>query len=194
MKTIFLAFFLLFAFSTTRLSTTAQFVYDTDSNPLNNGGSYHIVPVFRGRGGGLKLAKTGNETCPLTVVQARSDLDPGLPANLASPVFSLDITEGIPLFISFAEVPDCVPKPSQWGAVKEFPIGWPVEVASHETVHGPFRIEKYDKYGSNDYKLVFCRREDSVCGDLGIHNRRLVVRDGNPFIVHFQKATEKSAN
>ncbi|KAI4353713.1 hypothetical protein L6164_002644 [Bauhinia variegata] len=179
MKTIFLAFLVIFAFSTTLPSTTAQFVYDTDSNPLNNGGSYHIVPVFRGRGGGLKLAKTGNETCPLTVVQARSDLDPGLPAKL-----------GTPLFISFPEVPDCVPKPSQWGVVNEFPIGWPVKVASQETVRGPFRIEKYDKYGSNDYKLVFCRREDNVCGDLGIHNRRLVVRDGNPFIVHLQEASE----
>ncbi|KAI4353689.1 hypothetical protein L6164_002620 [Bauhinia variegata] len=112
-------------------------------------------------GGGPKLAKTGNETCPLTVVQARSDLDPGLPAKLFFLVFSLYITEG-----------------------------WPVKVASHKTVRGPFRIEKYDKYGSNDYKLVFCRREDNVCGDLGIHNRRLVVRDGNPFIVHFQKASE----
>ncbi|KAI4353690.1 hypothetical protein L6164_002621 [Bauhinia variegata] len=100
------------------------------------------------------------------------------------------------LSISFTEVPeDCVPKPSQWDIVEEFPIGWSVKVVGNERFVNSFKIKKYEKYGPLDYKLVYCPGAGNICGDLGIHNRSLVVSDGDPFIVNFRKAfTESSVN
>ncbi|KAI4353706.1 hypothetical protein L6164_002637 [Bauhinia variegata] len=55
---------------------SADFVYDTDNQPLKNGGSYHIISAIKLNGwrGGLELGRTGNEIYPHSVVQARSDI------------------------------------------------------------------------------------------------------------------------
>ncbi|KAI4353728.1 hypothetical protein L6164_002659 [Bauhinia variegata] len=163
MKTIFLAFFVLFAFSTTVPTTTGDFVYDTDNQPLINSGSYHIIPAIKlkGWGGGLELGGTGNEICPHSVVQARSDIIHGLPAKLSSPFKILYIDEG-----------------------------WTVKQAKVERLEGPFKIDKVLQLG---YKLVYCPSRGEVCGDLGIHHdRRLVMNDERPFIVNFKKGIVSS--
>ncbi|KAI4299777.1 hypothetical protein L6164_033204 [Bauhinia variegata] len=69
MKTVFFALFLLFAFNRKLPSATAQVVVDTNGDYVRNGGRYYLLPAFRGHGGGLRFAKLGNETCPLSVVQ-----------------------------------------------------------------------------------------------------------------------------
>ena len=79
------AFFLLSAFISHLPSATLAFVLDMDGEPLRNGGTYYILPVLRGRGGGIGRAATGNETCPLSVVQERFEGDIGLPIRISSP-------------------------------------------------------------------------------------------------------------
>ncbi|MQI32350.1 hypothetical protein EI016_24570, partial [Escherichia coli] len=101
-------FFALFLLSVlTSHLTSATVVPDIDGNPLRNGGTYYILPVFRGMGGGIERARTGNETCPLTVVQSRSEVSNGLPIRISSPYRIAIIKEGLPLELSFTFVPTC---------------------------------------------------------------------------------------
>lgn len=54
-------------------------VLDIAGKQLRAGADYYILPVIRSRGGGLTLAATGNETCPLDVAQERQEVKNGLP-------------------------------------------------------------------------------------------------------------------
>ncbi|TXG51801.1 hypothetical protein EZV62_024325 [Acer yangbiense] len=87
---------------------------------------YYILPVERGRGSGLTLASTANETCPLDVIQEQHEVENGLPLTI-SPV---NIKKG------------------DWFVTTEGVEGNP----SRETVSNWFKIEKFD----GDYKLLFC--------------------------------------
>ncbi|KAI4354670.1 hypothetical protein L6164_003517 [Bauhinia variegata] len=179
-------FFLLFAFSAAN-----DVVYDIDGQPLTFGDRYQIIPALRGKGGGLELGKTGNDSCPISVVQARSEVNSGLQVDFLIGLPVINITEGTPLIIRFPdERPSCVRNPTAWDVVEEFPQGWSVKLEYFEIRFGPFRIKKVGQY---DYKIIYCRSSDNVCADLGIKNRRLIVRDGNPFLVRFKKAIGSSA-
>ncbi|KAK6123651.1 hypothetical protein DH2020_042605 [Rehmannia glutinosa] len=84
MKTTHLSlFFILFSIYTNSLLCTAAEqpspVLDIDGNKVRAGVDYYILPVIRGRGGGLTLATTGNDTCPLSVVQEQMEVKNGLP-------------------------------------------------------------------------------------------------------------------
>ncbi|KAL6575213.1 hypothetical protein OROMI_012498 [Orobanche minor] len=54
-------------------------VLDIAGANLRSGVNYHVLPVFRGSGGGLMLSNTGNKTCPLDVVQEWQEVNSGLP-------------------------------------------------------------------------------------------------------------------
>ena len=61
-STILFALFLVCAFTISYLpSATAQFVLDTDDDPLQNGGTYYMLPVMRGKGGGIEVDSTGKQ-------------------------------------------------------------------------------------------------------------------------------------
>lgn len=68
-------------------------VLDLDSKKARTGADYYILPVIRGRGGGLALASTRNKTCPLNVVQERLEccivLETNTKLNLKSTLISL---------------------------------------------------------------------------------------------------------
>ncbi|PWA81442.1 proteinase inhibitor I3 [Artemisia annua] len=69
-------------FSTISLSLGQQSpnqVRDIDGNLVRSSAKYYTLPVFRGRGGGLTLAATRNELCPLDVVQENMEVIKGLP-------------------------------------------------------------------------------------------------------------------
>ncbi|TKY66247.1 Kunitz-type trypsin inhibitor KTI1 [Spatholobus suberectus] len=189
-STTLFALFLLSAFTSYLPSATTAFVLDTDGDPLLNGGTYYVLPVIRGKGGGIELAKTGNETCPLTVVQ--SPLDKGLPTRISSPYRILYIYEGLPLNIQFTVVPLCASTPSKWTIVEGLLEGPAVKITGYaNTVAGWFSIEKAS-LDYNDYKLVFSEIDGSISGYIGIHidsegNRQLVVTKNDPLLVHFQK-------
>nr|P83036.2 RecName: Full=Trypsin inhibitor; Short=LTI; Short=LlTI; AltName: Full=Kunitz-type trypsin inhibitor LlTI; Contains: RecName: Full=Trypsin inhibitor alpha chain; Contains: RecName: Full=Trypsin inhibitor beta chain [Leucaena leucocephala] len=173
-----------------------QVLVDLDGDPLYNGMSYYILPVARGKGGGLELARTGSESCPRTVVQTRSETSRGLPARLASP-YRILIGSNIPLTIEFQPQ-----KPYSCHGHSSRSLQWKVEktqmvkIASsdeEQRLFGPFQIQPY----RNHYKLVYCESESrnhhDDCRDLGIsiddqQNRLLVVKNGDPLVVQFAKA------
>ncbi|XP_054782238.1 chymotrypsin inhibitor 3-like [Prosopis cineraria] len=114
MKTTFLALFLVFAFA----SAKADFVVDTEGNPVRNGGSYYILPALWGHGGGVGLAATGNESCPLTVVQKSSELSNGLPTRLASPYRIAYLPTNFIMEFTVVAPPKCADTPANWTIVR----------------------------------------------------------------------------
>ncbi|KAI9198171.1 hypothetical protein LWI28_011315 [Acer negundo] len=177
-------------------------VLDIAGKKLRTGTDYYILPVFRGRGGGLTLASTGNETCPLDVVQERHELENGLPVtfspvNIKKGVIRLSTDQNIKFSASTACVQSTVWKLDshddslgQWFVTTGGVEGNP----GRRTMSNWFKIEKFD----DDYKLVFCPSVCDhickvLCRDIGIYidqatgNRRLALSD-TPFKVMFKKA------
>ncbi|GAY68670.1 hypothetical protein CUMW_265960 [Citrus unshiu] len=81
---------LLFAFIATPLpvrgNASPDPVLDIAGKQLRAGSKYYILPVTKGRGGGLTLAgRSNNKTCPLDVVQEQHSFRNGLPVTF-SPV------------------------------------------------------------------------------------------------------------
>ncbi|RDY09284.1 Kunitz-type trypsin inhibitor KTI1, partial [Mucuna pruriens] len=193
-STILFGLFLLCAFTSYLPSTTAEGVFDTNGEPVINGGTYYVLPVIRGRGGGIERALTGNETCPLTVLQSPNELSKGLPIRFSSPFFFPYIAQGFPLIISFTFVPFCSPIPSSWTIVDGLPEGLAVKLTGYEnTVSGVFTIAK-SSLELNSYKLLFHASYSGSSKAIGIHidgdgNRLLVVNDNNPFLFQLQKYT-----
>ena len=52
-------------------------VLDIDGDIIFRG-SYYVLPVIRGRGGGLTLRGRGGELCPYDIVQKSSEVDEGI--------------------------------------------------------------------------------------------------------------------
>ena len=202
MKTTFLFFPILLLFlSTYSICSSADAspdaVRDMDGDILRTGVEYYILPGFRGMGGGVTLASTRNESCPLDVVQAQLETDNG---NLPLTFTPVDpkkgvIRESTDLNIEFQGATICIQS-----------LVWKLDyydgeyvVSTRGTKGNPgiktldswFKIEKY----LNNYKFVFCPTVCNtckpVCGDIGISIRdgfrRLVLSD-KPFMVKFLKA------
>ncbi|KAK9049040.1 hypothetical protein SSX86_031993 [Deinandra increscens subsp. villosa] len=172
-------------------------VRDIDGNLLRSGTEYYILPVFRGMGGGLTLAPTRNQSCPLDVVQESLEVDNGLPLKF-TPVDPKKgvIRESTDLNIVFSAFSICI-QSNVW-MLEEYE--GQLIVSGHgmsgnpgqETLSNWFKIEKYE----DDYKLVFCPAVCDfcrpVCGDIGVTitengRRRLAISD-EPFKVVFKKA------
>ncbi|KAL3007395.1 hypothetical protein AAZX31_08G331800 [Glycine max] len=192
--TIFILF-LLSAFYTSLLpSATAQVVVDMEGNDLQNGGKYYVLPVIESSYGGIRVAATGKERCPLTVVQSPNPYDKGIATIISTPYRVPVIREGFPLnitFGNFAVILPCVPLRSEWTVVNGQPEGPAVKIGSPPNAeNGWFEIEKLLTSG---YKLVFCTRpERSYCQDIGIHvddenHARLVLTNDDPLVVEFLK-------
>ncbi|KAF5739580.1 tumor-related protein [Tripterygium wilfordii] len=175
-------------------------VLDINGDKLQTGVEYYILPVVRGRGGGLTLDSFGNEKCPLDVVQEKQEVSNGLPLTF-SPV---NVKQGVvrvstDLNIKFSASTICV-QSTVWkldnterestgqvfittGGVKGNP--------GRETLGNWFKIEKY----GNDYKLYYCPEVCDICRvicrDVGIYTQngrhRLALSD-TPFKIMFKKA------
>ncbi|KAK0578887.1 hypothetical protein LWI29_017758 [Acer saccharum] len=176
-------------------------VLDINGEKLLAGTDYYILPVVRGRGGGLTLASTGNETCPLDVVQERNEVENGLPVifspvNIKKGVVRLSTDQNIKFNASTICIQSTVWKLDshddslgQWFVTTGGVEGNP----GRETTSNWFKIEKFD----DDYKLVFCPSVCDICKvlcrDIGIYIdqatgiRRLALSD-TPFKVMFKKA------
>ncbi|XP_028777994.1 factor Xa inhibitor BuXI [Neltuma alba] len=186
MKTTMFALFLLFAFAS---SATAGVVLDTNGDAVNNGGAaYYILPDIFAKGGGLAQASTGNETCPLTVVQLSSEVQNGLPLRISSQARITVIKTDLSVDFSFIAVPICAPAPSKWTVVEGEEGTKSVKITGYEnTLKGWFKIQSYSSLA---YKIVFCPSDADSCEDVGIStdyngNRRFVLSNGNPFAVVF---------
>ncbi|KAK4269867.1 hypothetical protein QN277_022967 [Acacia crassicarpa] len=188
MKSSLIALFTLFAFIAS--SAKAEFVVDVNGDPVINGGTYYILPYIWALGGGVGLAKTGNETCPLTVVQSRAEVDNGLPWRISSPlrILYLPTNARLDFFSVQGKVPNCVPSPSSWTIVEKEDGVKSVKISEYKnTIKGVFMIQKYTQIA---YKIVFCPTDGNSCVDIGRSSRGLclVITNDIPLGVVFVKA------
>ena len=195
-------FFLLFAFPIA-FSNDAQPVVDIYGDPVLPGGKYHIMPPFwGGAGGGVRLGKTGNSKCPVTVLQDYSDLVSGISVNFSIPGVSTggEIYTGTPLEIAFTEKPKCA-QSSKWevfidsGIQKSYVgIGEHQDHPGEQTLYGIFNIQNH----LNGYKFVFCAIGLPSCFDIGRFDnradggRRLVLTNNDPFNIVFIESSSYS--
>ncbi|XP_042460521.1 kunitz trypsin inhibitor 5-like [Zingiber officinale] len=184
-------------------------VRDTDGRSLRPSHEYYILPLFRGRGGGLTLAAHSNESsfaCPLAVAQERSEVDSGLPVIFSpAPEGSEFVKMSTDLHVRFSAATICVQSTVwQLGDVdastgRRYVISGGVEGSpSAGTASNWFKIERY---GERDYKLVHCPSVCQVCkvvcGDVGVFvegGKRWLGLDGDPFSVIFKNAHPGTGN
>ncbi|XP_027357309.1 kunitz-type trypsin inhibitor-like 2 protein [Abrus precatorius] len=185
-------------------SNDVEQVVDINGNPIFPGGKYYLVPAIVGPpGGGVRLGRTGNSHCPVTVLQEFSEVQQGSPVKFSIPGISPGIIfTGTPLDIEFTETPDCAESPN-WVAFVDneiqkacLGIGGPEQHPGQQTIDGKFHIEKY-RFG---YKLVFCIRGSDTCFDIGTYDahkgeggRRLNLTEHAPFEVVFVEASHFDA-
>ncbi|XP_052184036.1 kunitz trypsin inhibitor 5-like [Diospyros lotus] len=175
-------------------------VRDINGKKLRAGTEYYILPVFRGKGGGVTLGPRNAtfSTCPLDVVQERSEVSKGHPVSF-TPV---DPKKGVirlstDLNVKFPSVSTICAQSTVWrldshdgqhlistGGVEGNP--------GRKTLSNWFKIEKQD----DDYKLFYCPTVCNyckvICKDVGIYidgygTRHLALSDV-PFRVMFKKA------
>ncbi|KAE8692408.1 Miraculin [Hibiscus syriacus] len=175
-------------------------VLDISGKILRTSTDYYILPVFRGRGGGLTLASSRNKTCPLDVVQEKLEVSNGLPVtftpfNTKKGVIRVSTDNNIKFSAATICVQSTVWKLAefddstrQWFVTSGGVEGKP----GRETVGNWFKIEKHE----DDYKLVFCPTVCDfckvLCRDVGVFIddagvRRLALSDV-PFKVMFKRA------
>ncbi|KAK4269875.1 hypothetical protein QN277_022973 [Acacia crassicarpa] len=184
MKPSLIALFTLFAFIA---SSAKASVVDVKGEPIINGGTYYILPYIWAFGGGLRLAKTGNETCPLSVAQSPAEVDNGLPWTISSPLKILYLPTNSRVDFSVeGKVPNCVPSPSIWTIVEEEDGVKAVKIGGYKnTIKGVFMIQKFTQIS---YKIVFCPTNGDSCGDIGLSSRGLVITNNSPLGLVFVKA------
>ncbi|MED6203749.1 hypothetical protein PIB30_002518 [Stylosanthes scabra] len=199
-----LALFALFALSTTLLPLVmaAEQVVDTSGNAIFPGGRFYIMPaIFGAAGGGVKIGRTGNEICPVTVLQDYSEVIRGLPVKftIKQDIGPGMIFTGTPLDISFDYTSGCA-ESSKWVVIDDLAapyvgIGGAENHPGKIIIDGSFSIEKVGTYS---YKLVFCpiaSAPPGLCYDIGrqddMYGRRLILTTadkGDVYEVVFEDA------
>ncbi|KAI4351997.1 hypothetical protein L6164_006290 [Bauhinia variegata] len=210
MKTAILALsFFAFAFITTPITgitataAAPEPVLDISGQKLRTGVNYYILPVIRGRGGGLLLANSGNNTCPLYVVQETKETFSGQPVTFSP----YDAKNGVIFTSSDLNIKSFVTETTScdqstvWKLLKVLTGVWFLSSggvegnsgAQPETIVNWFKIEKAEK----DYELSFCPsvcKCQTLCRSLGIYigddgKRHLALSDKvSPFRVMFKRA------
>ncbi|KAI3798652.1 hypothetical protein L1987_33930 [Smallanthus sonchifolius] len=194
-----ISFLIFIVFSTLSLSSAQSLpsVLDIDRNFLRYGLGYYILPVIRGRGGGIALTPTSiNQKCPLDVVQESIEGRNGLPLGFIPANTTKDaiIRESTDLNIMFPSVTICGQPPvwrldvmnGQWSVSSRGTLGNP----GRDTISNWFKIEKY---GGNGYKLVYfptvCNTCRPACGDIGVAKtgRRSLILSNEPLMVMFKR-------
>ncbi|XP_026383101.1 kunitz trypsin inhibitor 2-like [Papaver somniferum] len=214
MKTTTASLLLTFAFISlatcvqfSAVSATSEAVRDIKGQALRKGTKYYILPVARGRGGGLVLGKQLNGTqCPLQVVQAKREISKGFPLTFTSvnPKAKF-IRVSTDLNVKFSASSICIQSMvwrladfdesvSKWFIATDGVSGKP----GPQTTGNWFKIEK-DGVIKNTYKLVHCPGVCNfckvICKEVGIYigadrvRRLALINDGErPFRVMFKKA------
>ncbi|KNA12470.1 hypothetical protein SOVF_125760 [Spinacia oleracea] len=178
-------------------------VLDINGHPLRPRSNYYILPVVRGRGGGLTmLSKNTTEVCPLYVAQENHEVSNGLPLKFYS-VNPKDtkIFVSTDLNFVFDASTICVQSNTWELTIDEetgrryIGVGGEIGNPGVQTVSNWFKIEKAGS-GKYDYKIVYCAGVCNfckiMCGDIGAFveedGRRLLGFSGQPLLVRFKKA------
>ncbi|KFK42293.1 hypothetical protein AALP_AA2G237000 [Arabis alpina] len=187
--------FLLFAvFISHRGATTeaaVESVTDINGQRLRSGINYYILPVVRGRGGGLTISKTHNKTCLNSVIQDRYGVSNGLALKFSPSDNSKIIRVSTDLNFIFSKTSiwklDRDDTANQWFVSTCGVAGNP----GRTTVDNWFKIDKFE----NDYKIVFCPSVCNfckvMCGDIGVFvqgGKRSLVLSDVPLKVMFKRA------
>jgi hypothetical protein len=198
LTTLSLLLFALTTYFPSAFSSNEQ-LKDIKGNSIFYSTHFYIKPsIFGAAGGGLKLGKTGNSACPLTVLQDNSEVINGLQLKFTTPgkIFIDLITTNQPLAgIEFVEKPECA-ESSKWVVVEDddFPlpyvsIGGIEDNKGKRIINGSFKIVQHG-FG---YKIVFCPRftaPPGLCFDIGRsddeNGRRLVLTVLGPFEIAFE--------
>ncbi|CAM8881598.1 unnamed protein product [Rhodiola kirilowii] len=198
---VFILFCLLICVSSIAKAASPAAVLDVDGNKVRAGVKYYILPLVRGRGGGLTLGARGNNSCPLNVRQEGQEVDRGLPLTF-SPVDKKGIVrESTDMNIKFSSAMSICVQSNVWrlgefdeATGKYFISAGGVEGNPGRSTTGNwFKIEKSGDF----YKLFFCPTVCNVCKvickDIGIqieggNNRFLALTDSAPFLVMFKRA------
>ncbi|XP_021741083.1 kunitz trypsin inhibitor 2-like [Chenopodium quinoa] len=188
--------------STTAVKTTP--ILDINGRPLETGSNYYILPVIRGRGGGLTISpKNATESCPLYVAQENHEVSNGLPLKLyTTNPNEKRIPLGSDVNIVFDAASSCV-QSTGWTLAFDEATG-KQHVGTGGTIGNPgvdtlsnwFRILKGGN-GKYDYKISYCPGVcifcTVMCGDVGVFigedgTRFLGLTDDRPLLVRFKKA------
>jgi hypothetical protein len=205
MKTSILAFSLISLAFICKTIAAPEPVLDISGNKVTTGVKYYILPVFRGRGGGLTVTNvnnlnSGNNTCPLYVLQEKLEVKNGqtvtfTPYNTNQGVILTSTDLNIK---SYATDTTCS-QSQVWKLLKVLTGVWFLATGGVEgnpgfdTMFNWFKIEKADK----DYVLSFCptvSKTQTLCRELGIYvddngNKHLALSDKVPsFRVMFKRA------
>ncbi|CAH2037082.1 unnamed protein product [Thlaspi arvense] len=167
-------------------------VIDVYGKRLQSGISYYILPVVRGRGGGLTVSESENTTCPRIVTQDQSKDSKGLPVDFTPYDKSRTIRVSTDLNFEFSlftiwKLDSSEETPNQLFISTCGVSGNP----GQKTVSNWFKIDKFE----DAYKIVFCPSVCNFCkvrcGDIGVFvkdgKRRLALSDV-PLKVMFKKA------
>ncbi|KAK2421569.1 miraculin [Trifolium repens] len=205
MKTSILAFSLISLAFICKTIAAPEPVLDISGNKVTTGVKYYILPVFRGRGGGLTVTNvnnlnSGNNTCPLYVLQEKLEVKNGqgvtfTPYNTKQGVILTSTDLNIKSYVT-----DTTCSQSQvWKLLKVLTGVWFLATGGVEgnpgfdTIFNWFKIEKADK----DYVLSFCptvSTTQTLCRELGLYvddngNKHLALSDKVPsFRVVFKRA------
>ncbi|WJX71799.1 hypothetical protein P8452_55753 [Trifolium repens] len=200
MKTTLLAFSFICLALICKTIATPEPVLDITGKKLTTGVKYYILPVIRGRGGGLTLASEKNNTCPLFVVQEKHEVKNGEPVTFTP----YNAKKGVILTSTDLNIKSYVTKTTctqskVWKLLKELTGVWFLATGGVEgnpgfdTIFNWFKIEKADK----DYVLSFCptvSTTKTLCRELGLYvddngNKHLALSDKVPsFRVMFKRA------
>ncbi|XP_010537532.1 PREDICTED: miraculin [Tarenaya hassleriana] len=180
------------------IDAASEPVRDIRGKPVRAGLDYYILPVVRGRGGGLTMASAGNKTCPMSVVQDKFEVSPGFPLTFSPSDKSRIVGISTDQNVKFSAATICV-QSTVWKleSFDETTKQWFVTTGGvegnpgRETISNWFKIEKL----GNDYKLVFCPTVCNfckvICRDIGVFvqdgKRRLALSDV-PLKVMFKRA------
>ncbi|KAM3322463.1 kunitz trypsin inhibitor 5 [Capsicum chacoense] len=174
-------------------------VLDINGDKVQAGPNYFILPVIRGRGGGLYPSNVKQtNTCPRDIIQEANEVQQGLPV-----VFTrVDAKKGVVRVSTDVNVrfytPTICARETIWkigeydDKLKQYFVvtGGVEGNPGRETVGNWFKIEKF----GSDYKFVYCPSVCKfckvICKDVGIFNKdgvRFLALSDTPFKVMFRK-------
>ncbi|KAM3374524.1 kunitz trypsin inhibitor 5 [Capsicum galapagoense] len=174
-------------------------VLDINGDKVQAGPNYFILPVIRGRGGGLYPSNVKQtNTCPRDIIQEANEVQQGLPV-----VFTrVDAKKGVVRVSTDVNVrfytPTICARETIWkigeydDKLKQYFVvtGGVEGNPGRETVGNWFKIEKF----GSDYKFVYCPSVCKfckvICKDVGIFNMdgvRFLALSDTPFKVMFKK-------
>ncbi|CAI9113351.1 OLC1v1013935C1 [Oldenlandia corymbosa var. corymbosa] len=204
MATLFqsLLFFTIIAFIASLGSAQTEPVLDTDGNPVQVGVDYYVVPPAGNNtgGGGLGLQSSGNQTCPLDVVQVLEQNSYGLPlffqsVNPNEKVVNLGVDQNVQFNASTICIMSTVWR-LQFQSNEQMNLyyvttGGVAGNPGRETLSNWFQVERFEDAYTFVYCPTVCDICRPVCGNIGViveNGRRVLgINRSQPLKVTFKK-------